>query len=313
MDRIAAEAARHWGLEDARIVLAARRENVVYRVTAGDADYALRLHRPGYRNAAQLESELQWMAVLAEGGLDVPAPLATCAGGFLAEVGGHLVDVLSWVPGAALGKAGQLEGVADRAGFCRALGAAMARMHDIGDAWVRPEGFTRPSWDRDGLLGEAPLWGRFWDHPHLGTEDRELLLEVRAQADAALAGIETEADYGLIHADLLSENMLFDNGRIWLIDFDDGGWGFRDFELATFLLRFTGAPDYAGLRAALCDGYAVRRTVDPARLDLFLLLRALTYPGWIMDRLGEPGAEERSARAISTAVEQARLWLGRRA
>ena len=74
-----------------------------------------------------------------------------------------------------------------------------------------------------------------------------------------------------------------------------------------------GAPDYAGLRAALCDGYAARRTVDPARLDLFLLLRALTYPGWIMDRLGEPGAEERSARAISTAVEQARLWLGRRA
>ena len=187
LDRIAAEAARHWGLEDARIVLAARRENVVYRVTAGDADYALRLHRPGYRNAAQLRSELQWMAVLAEGGLDVPAPLATCAGGFLAEVGGHLVDVLSWVPGAALGKAGQLEGVADRAGFCHALGAAMARMHDIGDAWVRPEGFPRPSWDRDGLLGEAPLWGRFWDHPHLGTEDRELLLEVRAQADAELA------------------------------------------------------------------------------------------------------------------------------
>lgn len=309
MLEIARRAARHWGLGDAAITLAARRENVVFRVAGEGGDHALRLHRPGYRDAAQLNSELQWMAVLAAGGLSVPEPLATLDGGLTAEVSGHVVDVLGWLPGAPLGRAGELQGIADRPGFCEALGRIMARMHQISDAWARPAGFTRPAWDRAGLLGETPLWGRFWQHPHLSDGQRDLLRTVRVAADKALAGIEGGLDYGLVHADLLSENILHDAGRISLIDFDDGGWGFRDFELATFLLRYVDAPDYADLRAALLAGYGGRRAVDARQLDLFMLLRALTYPGWIMARLDEPGAGERSDRAIATAVTQARAWL----
>lgn len=309
MLEIAREAARHWGLDGADIALAARRENVVFRVSAPSGDYALRLHRPGYRSDAELEAELEWMAVLEAGGLNVPAPLAAGDGHFMVSVAGYQVDVLGWVPGDALGKAGELLGVADRPAFCHALGAAMARMHDVSDAWERPDGFTRPSWDRPGLLGEAPLWGRFWEHPHLEPGEKALLEQVRRAADDVLARVEREADYGLIHADLISENMLRDGTRIFLIDFDDGGLGFRDFELATFLLRFEDADDYADLRAALCEGYAARRSVRADELDLFLLLRALTYPGWIADRLDEPGAAERSQRAIATAMRSAWKWL----
>jgi Ser/Thr protein kinase RdoA (MazF antagonist) len=239
----------------------------------------------------------------------VPEPVATGGGALTAVAQGHVVDVLSWLPGAPLGRAGELQGVADRAGFCFELGRIMARMHEISDGWARPDGFSRPAWDRAGLLGEAPLWGRFWDHQGLSGAERDLLLQVREAANGVLAGIEGGSDFGLIHADLLSENMLFDSGRISLIDFDDGGWGFRDFELATFLLRYGEAPDYADLRAALVEGYGARRAVKAEELDLFILLRALTYPGWIMARLKEPGAGERSARAIATAVAQARGWL----
>lgn len=309
MLEIAAEAARLWGFEAAQVTLAARRENVVFRVAGAAGDCALRLHRPGYRSDAELASELDWMHALAAGGLDVPDPVARPGGGYLARVGGHQVDVLGWVPGAPLGRAGELQGVADRAGFCRQLGAAMARLHDISDAWARPEGFARPSWDRAGLLGETPLWGRFWEHPQLKPGERALLERVRQAADPVLARLEGDADYGLIHADLLSENMLRDGERVWMIDFDDGGWGFREFELATFLLRFEDAPDYADLRAALVEGYAARRAVKAEELDLFLLLRALTYPGWIAERLGEPGAQERSDRAIATATRSAWRWL----
>jgi cytochrome c oxidase assembly protein subunit 11 len=49
--------------------------------------------------------------------------------------------------------------------------------------------------------------------------------------------------------------------------------------------------------------------VDPAALDLFILLRALTYPGWIVPRLDEPGGAERSARAIAQAEPLARAYL----
>lgn len=309
----ARDAAGFWGLGAAPIELAAQRENVVFRVKAPQGDLALRFHRPGYRDEFQLTSELQWMAALANGGLRVPAPVAALSGALIQRRGDYLVDMLEWLPGRPLGKAGELQGITDRVAFCRELGGVIARLHGVSDKWPRPMGFSRPAWDRDGLLGEHPLWGRFWEHPGLSTAQRDLLLQARERAAAALGGIESSVDYGLIHADLISENVLYDDAHpecgVALIDFDDGGFGFRDFELATFLMRFSKAADYPELRAALCEGYGVRRSIDAAQLDLFILLRALTYPGWIMARMGVPGSEVRSEQAISTAVAEARRWL----
>ena len=55
----AAKAAFVWGFVNPRITLAAARENVVYRLDAGEI-YALRLHRVGYRSAEELRHELEW-------------------------------------------------------------------------------------------------------------------------------------------------------------------------------------------------------------------------------------------------------------
>jgi len=154
-----------------------------------------------------------------------------------------------------------------------------------------------------------PFWGPFWDNPDLTPPQRALMLDARARADAALARIEASLDFGLIHADAITENVMIHDGRLALIDFDDGGWGFRDFDLATVLMRQLGAPDYPALRAALLTGYAARRPVDPATLDLFLMLRALTYAGWIIPRMAEPGGPARSARAIATALPLILAWL----
>lgn len=303
------QAAQLWGFAPDQITLAARRENIVWRAQNGTGTYALRLHRPGYRNKAQLTSELQWMAALVQGGLSVPLPLPARSGALVEQVGDTLVDLLTWLPGQPVGAQGQI-GLADRAGFCRDLGQLLARMHGASDAWTPPSGFSRPAWDRAGLLGDAPLWGRFWDNPKLTPAQKATLLAARAKADAHLAQIEGALDYGLIHADALSENILVHDNALSLIDFDDGGWGFRDFELATFLMRFLDAADYTDLRAALLSGYASRRPVDPDTLDLFILLRALTYPGWIISRLHEPGGADRSARAIATVLPLAESYLG---
>ena len=308
MEALAQRAARLWGFGPDQIRLAARRENIVWRAEDARGAFALRLHRPGYRDAEQLLSELQWMDALAQGGLNVPRPVPSRAGALVEEVGDTLVDLLTWLPGAPIGSQGQLA-VADRVGLCRDLGALLARLHAISDAWTPPAGFSRPAWDRAGLLGDHPLWGPFWDNPGLSAAQRATLLAARAKADAHLAAIEPGLDAGLIHADALSENILIHDGALSLIDFDDGGWGFRDFDLATFLMRFLPASDYPALRAALLEGYATRRAVDPGTLDLFILLRALTYPGWIIPRLHEPGGAERSARAITTALPLAEAYL----
>lgn len=308
-DTLAHRAARLWGFDPARVTLAARRENVVYRVDDDAGSFALRLHRPGYRTPAELVSELHWMAALQAGGMAVPRPVPLPDGQLTAQLGDTLVDVLSWLPGQPLGAQGAMEGVTDRAGLAHRLGRLLAQMHDLSDGWTPPPGFTRPSWDRAGLLGDDPLWGRFWEHPELTAAQRTLFETARAQANAHLAGIESDLDYGLIHADVITENIMRDGDALYLIDFDDGGWGFRDFELATFLMRFVDASDYADIRAALLEGYSERRRIDAQTLELFLTLRALTYPGWIIPRRLEPGGAARSARAIATAVPVAETYL----
>lgn len=308
-DTVAHQAAPLWGFTPEKVTLIARRENAVYRAVNNTGTYALRLHRPGYRTKAQLQSELDWMSALAKGGMAVPRPIPMPSGGYVAEVGGYLVDVLTWLPGRMLGHQGQFDGVADRPGLARKLGQTLAQLHDLSDAWTPPASFTRPAWDRAGLTGSNPLWGRFWQHPHLTAAQRDTFERVRDVADAHLARIETGLDYGLIHADAITENIMIDGDALCLIDFDDGGWGFRDFDLATFLMRQIDLPDYDAIRAALIDGYSIRRRIDFGVLNLMLLLRALTYPGWIIPRLQEPGMEARSARALATALPLAEAYL----
>lgn len=301
-----------WALDGARCRLIAARENRVYRVDHRAGSFALRLHRAGYRSDAELWSELQWMGALADAGLHVPRPVPCPSGKFLNVLDGVQIDMLTWLPGQPVGKTGTALEAPDRTGLFELIGQTMARMHALADAWTPPEGFTRCHWDRPGLLGEAPLWDRFWDNPTLSDEDRSLFRKLRDTADADLKALEDTLDYGLIHADLVRENIMRAGDRLYLIDFDDCGYGFRLFDLATTLLKNRKEPDYPALRAALIRGYRSFRALDTDALDLFMLLRSASYAGWIIDRMEEDGAQIRNARFISTTRDLARDYLSGR-
>lgn len=298
-----------WGLTGASWSLIAARENQVFRVDHAGHSYALRLHRPGYCTEAELRSELMWMAALDRGGLHVPAPVPSTSGALLHMVGDHAVDVLSWLPGAPVGKTGVALQTGDRAALFRNIGREMARLHTVSDGWTLPEGFERRRWDSEGLVGEAPVWDRFWDNPTLSDEDRTLFLRLRDTARDRLAQIGDKLDFGLIHADLVRENVMVDGDRLQLIDFDDGGFGYRLFDIATTLIRNQNEPDYDALKAALIEGYLSVRNLDLAALDLFVVLRAATYVGWIITRMHEDGSEARNARFVAHARALARTYL----
>lgn len=309
MSAVVSKALGHWGLDGATFELVAARENRVFRVEGIDGPVALRLHRAGYRTDEALRSELQWMAAVAESGLNVPAPIRAHDGRFLHVVDGIQVDVLEWLSGRPVGTSSEPLEVPDRTGLFRTIGHEMARLHEVSDAWTPPPGFTRCRWDRAGLIGEAPVWDRFWDNPALSADDRALFRRLRSVADAELANCEAGLDYGLIHADLVRENVLVDGDRLQLIDFDDGGYGFRQFEIATTLLKNMREPDFSELEAALIEGYRSVRSIDLAKLDLFLVLRAATYVGWIMTRMDEAGAMERCARYAALTRDLANRYL----
>ena len=311
IEALARRALASWGLQGAELTLVAQRENSVYRVTpAGRAALALRLHRPGLRSDAELRSELQWMEALARGGLTLPRPIPTEAGSLCTRIDGTVVDLLTWLEGAPMGKDGRLSPLPDPLAAYRALGQAMAELHDISDGWTPPSGFSRPSWNLDGLLGDKPLWGRFWNNPQLREAEAGLLQRARSAALTRLTAATPTLDFGLIHADLVPENVLFLGHRPQLIDFDDSGFGFRLFDLATVLNRALRDDDYAPRRDAMLSGYQSRRAIDLTDLPLFQALRAFTYVGWIVPRTDEPGAEARCKRFIALACRMAAEMLG---
>ena len=179
-----------------------------------------------------------------------------------------------------------------------------------GNAWTPPAGFARCAWDREGLLGDAPVWGRFWENPTLDPPTRRLFKTFRDAAARDLAARADAFDYGLIHADFVRENILIDGGDIVLIDFDDGGWGFRLFDIATVLLKTVDDAGREAQKMALTRGYRNLRPLDLSALDLFVALRAATYVGWIVPRMAEEGAKARNRRFIETAIKACETYLG---
>lgn len=305
-----AEALALWGMEGADCTFVTGRENRVYRVQTGSDEFALRLKRPGLRRKAELVSELHWLDAMDRAGLSVPRPVPSLRGALLEEVGGHFVDLLGWLSGQPLGRTGEPLALDDAPGVFDRLGRAMAKLHLACDTWDRPEGFTRAAWDADGLVGDAPLWGRFWDNPTLDAPTRALLARFRDEARSALAAEGAALDYGLIHADLIRDNVMVDGDVIRMLDFDDGGFGYRLFDLATALIKNAGEPDYPALKTALLAGYRTVRPLDTRLLDLFMGLRAATYVGWIVPRMNEDGATTRNARFIDNARRFCGAWLG---
>lgn len=299
---LARAAAALWWDEPVDLQFVAGRENQVFRARHASGDFALRIKRPGYRQRAELLSELNWMAALGAAGLRVPTPQPSRQGRRLEAVNGQWVDVLSWMPGDSLGERLSNCSESDALAWFAGLGEHMAQLHRASDAWVKPPDFSRVAWDLKGLLGDTPLWGAFWAHPHLSPDDQALFERFRTRAAERLLAIHPSLDCGLIHADLVKENVLIDqDGRMGLLDFDDGGWGYRVFDLATALLKFTDSPHFAARQAALLKGYQGVRAIEVAALPLFMALRAVTYVGWVVPRLGEPGALARSERFIRVA------------
>ncbi|KRB55144.1 serine kinase [Rhizobium sp. Root708] len=309
----ARQALAAFGLPDQAPELLKFRENAVFKVRLRSGEMAvLRLHRPGYHSRAALQSELLWMDDLRRNGIAVPQPIATDSGDFLVQIAGEEsqhADLIGWVAGQQIGETGRPFRHSEREieRIYRSVGVAMAEAHNAADRWTIPAGFTRHAWDKDGLLGEEPLWGRFWDCLVLAAEDRRFLTKLRFDLQERIDALGA-LDYGLIHADLVRENVLVDGDNVALIDFDDCGYGYRLFDIATALLRNRHEPHYDMLRSALVEGYRERRPLGDGALNnlpLFLLLRSVTYVGWAAARLDLPDASNRLSRYVRDVRELA--------
>lgn len=301
---LACRAAHLWG--GGRLVPVAIRENAVFRLETPTGTLALRLHREGYQSHAAIAAELEWTAALAARGFPVPAPVAATDGARLVEIEGRAFSAVAWIDGAPVGRSDlPLPGSArDQADLFFAIGALAGQLHALTDALHLAPALPRPRWDRDGLLGHAPLWGPFWQHPAFDAADRAMIGRARALAQERLS--DPALDFGLIHADLLRENLLMTPDGLALIDFDDSGYGFRAYDLGTAMVQNLEEPHLPRIAEALLEGYKAARpgtALGMEDLILFTMLRCLASCGWIMTRAapGDGRQKTYAARALRLA------------
>ncbi|MCP5059719.1 MAG: phosphotransferase [bacterium] len=285
-----------WDVGAPKVELVSRSENVVFRVDTQDArTFALRVHRPGYHTLAELESEPLWTTALEEAGIGVPLAVPTRSGGYYAVVRVPGTDevrhvgLVPWFEGAPLSEAIERSAdAAERDSQFEQLGRLMAKMHDQAVAWQPPYHFERHAFDADGFMGESPFWGRFWDIPQLTPDQHETLVDARSRIHAQLSEYGKErGTYSVIHADLRSTNVLVNGDRVFVIDFDDAGFGWHQYDLAVVLFDYVTTPDFEPIRDALIAGYRSQRAIsdeDLALLPMFVLLRMLASLGWLNDR-----------------------------
>ena len=283
-------------LDAARVELVSMSENVTFRVDATDgARYVLRLHRPGYHTLDELVSERVWIRALADAGIAVPAPVRTRAGDEYTTVPVRAkgeqrhAGLTRWIDGTMLINLLRAAPAAVLDDYFAQLGALAATLHDQASAWSPPARFPRHAFDADGLLGEQPFWGRFWEHPDLSPDERAMVLSMRERIRAVLERRgRSRSTYGMIHADLHPSNVLVDGDRLAIIDFDDAGhgWHLYDIAVALFHDRLAGR-NYATVERAFLRGYRSVRVLsdeDAALLPMFLLIRGMVTIGWIRDR-----------------------------
>jgi Ser/Thr protein kinase RdoA (MazF antagonist) len=320
LQEIASNALQAWDLEPVELSLLKFRENAVYRVATSEGNqYALRIHRPGYHSDAALDAELQWIRALAEAGIEVPDVIPTPEGELFVLASGNVlaekrqVDLFAWVSGQPLGAIDLSSEPGQVVSVFTTIGREAALLHNQACSWNLPQGFQRHAWDAEGLVGDLPFWGRFWELPELSEQQRGLINRARKAVAEGLQRYGQSADnYSMIHADLVPENLMVDGDHVRVIDFDDAGFGWHLFELATALYFVQGEDYFDAAREALIAGYRQLRPLsdsDVALLPLFLTARGLTYLGWVQSRRETETAREMTGELIEMACQTARTFM----
>jgi Ser/Thr protein kinase RdoA (MazF antagonist) len=222
--------------------------------------------------------------------------------------------MFEWVDGRQLGSVE--EGIGRAAGIAEiyaTIGQLAGRLHNQAASWRLPAEFTRHAWDADGLAGGEPLWGQFWKLSAASRSEKRLLTQARDRVHRDLERLcRTPDDYSMIHADFAPENLLVDGNAICLIDFDDAGFGWHLFELATSLFFIRREPFFEMAQEALLKGYREHRTLPDDQLNLlplFFLARGLTYVGWVHTRPETETAHELTPMLLEEACTLAEQYL----
>jgi Ser/Thr protein kinase RdoA (MazF antagonist) len=160
----------------------------------------------------------------------------------------------------------------------------IARMHDHAEEFRPGRGFSARCLDGGWFFGSRFFVRAERAAEYVDRSQRKIAMRAEAFVRKAMEGLgRGRRRFGVIHADLNLDNILFHRGEPSAIDFDEWGRSWFIFDLAE-LVRTSITPDNWVARKELAiGGYEVGRGLDEAEVaafDAFIVATFVQYLNW---------------------------------
>jgi len=224
-------------------------DTITYKIETDMSGYLLRIHSDKVTKE-EILSELVFLNEIRKiKDLIVPEGLRSRNGSYVLECETEeeyrkpYVSMMKWVDGERLNGASTEDHV-------YSLGVMIGRLHEASIGFNIPHDFVRPHWGSTSFRKEVTKLERYYPR-FLSSGSWELYQEAIDKIIRQLDSMPRNAgNYGIIHGDLHSGNVVFNNGQPYPIDFGRCGYGYFLYDVAASLLELD--PRQRGL---LIQGY----------------------------------------------------------
>ncbi|SDB89716.1 phosphotransferase enzyme family protein [Acinetobacter boissieri] len=284
LQRIALDASNHYSqTKNAQVKLLCQSENATFMVSTSQEKFALRIHRPHYHSKQDILSELHWLQALQEDGMSVPEAILSQNNEYVLTLPSsdrsvRYAVLFKWINGDM--PTTEVNPIA-----FKQLGEITARLHKHSKKWQKPDHFQRIIWNHDTMVSANSHWGDWRNAPYLKTSDHQVIDEAIHQIDGSMQQLgQTTEYYGLIHADLRLTNLLLQQGKIGVIDFDDCGMGWFMHDLAAAISFNEHHQPAEQWVEQWVNGYEKNAHIsneEYARIPAFIMQRRIQMLAWI--------------------------------
>jgi homoserine kinase type II len=240
-------------------------ENSNFLVTTSQGRFVLTLFERLRRD--ELPFYIGLMVHLAQHGIPCPAPVANRDNQFLGDLNGRPAVLASFLPGVSVVRTTPTQ--------CAAAGAMLAKLHRAGQSYnQRLDNPRSMGWWRETAPRVMPF---------LGAADQALLKE---EIRFHQGGWPEDLPWGVIHADLFRDNVLFEGDRITgIVDFYFAGQDALLYDVAVTVNAWCSAEDGSlddeAARDLLAAYHALRPLTRMEHMAWPAMLRGAALRFWL--------------------------------
>jgi Ser/Thr protein kinase RdoA (MazF antagonist) len=258
-----------YGLSSARCQLIQTTIRDTYRVSSDQGTFLLCIYTHNCRPVAEINAELDFMDLLHSEGVNVGPAISAQGSNRLMTIqspeGERQAVLFTYVEGCLFKEATTLES-------SYRYGQAIAQLHTVADTMSRSLARPHINWPH---LVEQPI-AAFASAAMHRPEDVDYLRRVATILQPKLEALSREKPhYGLVHGDVIPSNALIGpSGDVTLLDFDFCGFGWRAYDVATFISETKYWKMQEEVSRAFLEGYQKIRSLAADEFASVPLLEA---------------------------------------